>query len=179
MSRLSTIELFKENLKFSAGHFTIFSSTSRENLHGHNYQLYVAFTTCVNEDGLAFDYRLYKTKLRDLCERIDETVIIPGLCKHLKVSQEGKHHRIIFNDEEMLFLNRDVTILPITNATVEELSHWFIQELTHDVIELASNAIVGIQVKVFSGPGQSGSATWQANNTKAPVTTMFLEEVNE
>lgn len=179
MSRLSTIELFKENLKFSAGHFTIFSSTSRENLHGHNYQLYVAFTTCVNEEGLAFDYRLYKTKLRDLCGRIDETVIIPGLCKYLSVFQEGSHHRIVFNGEEMLFLNRDITILPITNATVEELSHWFIQELTRDAHELASNAIIGIQVKVFSGPGQSGSATWQAIDAKAPVTTLFLEEAHE
>ena len=34
MEELTTIEIDKENLKFSAAHFTIFSGTERERLHG-------------------------------------------------------------------------------------------------------------------------------------------------
>ena len=45
MTRLSTIEIYKENMKFSAAHFTIFSDTHREHLHGHNYTAHVALTT--------------------------------------------------------------------------------------------------------------------------------------
>ncbi|MFP2903776.1 6-pyruvoyl trahydropterin synthase family protein [Pyxidicoccus sp. 3LFB2] len=56
MSRTTTIELHKEEMKFSAGHFTIFSATHRENLHGHNFTVYVALTGAVVENGLLSDY---------------------------------------------------------------------------------------------------------------------------
>jgi 6-pyruvoyltetrahydropterin/6-carboxytetrahydropterin synthase len=56
-----------------------------------------------------------------------------------------------------------VKILPIHNVTVEELSNWFIQQLIADKKELETNKIKDIKVKVFSGPGQSGSAAWEKN----------------
>ncbi len=36
----TVIEITKEALHFAAAHFTLFSATERENLHGHNF--YVA-----------------------------------------------------------------------------------------------------------------------------------------
>jgi 6-pyruvoyltetrahydropterin/6-carboxytetrahydropterin synthase len=160
MSRMSTIELFKEDMNFSAGHFTIFSPTVRENLHGHNYNLYVAFTTTIEEEGLSFDYRFYKEKLHQLCNDIDETVILPGNCKYLKIGRKDGYEQVRFHNEVMMFLPRDVKILPISNVTVEELSDWFLQQILSDSNELDKNKIVGVTVKVFSGPGQSGSANW-------------------
>ena len=47
--RTTTLELYKEEMKFSAGHFTIFSATERENLHGHNFSVYVA--PCADDDS--------------------------------------------------------------------------------------------------------------------------------
>lgn len=160
MSRLSTIELFKEDMKFCAGHFTVFSSTVRENLHGHNYNLFGAFTTIIEDEGLSFDYRFYKAKLYALCDHLDETVLLPGLCKYLTISEEGDYYHVRFSSETIIFLKRDVTILPITNVTVEELSNWFLQQLIKDPKELDINKLVRIEVKVYSRPGQSGSATW-------------------
>jgi hypothetical protein len=37
--RRTVIEIQKEYLHFSAAHFTIFSATVRENLHGHNFHV--------------------------------------------------------------------------------------------------------------------------------------------
>ncbi|MDC0574224.1 6-carboxytetrahydropterin synthase, partial [Luminiphilus sp.] len=37
MSQLATLHINKQAHKFSAAHFTIFSATDRERLHGHNY----------------------------------------------------------------------------------------------------------------------------------------------
>ncbi|MDB3933713.1 6-carboxytetrahydropterin synthase, partial [Luminiphilus sp.] len=37
MTRLTTLHIEKEAHKFSAAHYTIFSATERERLHGHNY----------------------------------------------------------------------------------------------------------------------------------------------
>lgn len=161
MPRLSTIELFKEEMKFSAGHFTIFSSTDRENLHGHNYNLYASFTTEIEDEGLSFDYRFYKEKLYNLCQSLDETVLIPGDCKYLSIAEKGGYYHIQFNDEELIFLKRDVTILPINNVTVEELSNWCMQQIIANKQELQQNKIMDITVKVFSGPGQSGSTSWE------------------
>ena len=44
MSRLTTIEIAKQYLHFSAAHFTIFNATERERLHGHNFRIAVAIT---------------------------------------------------------------------------------------------------------------------------------------
>ena len=36
--KLGRIEIAKQALNFSAAHFTIFSQTEREDLHGHNFR---------------------------------------------------------------------------------------------------------------------------------------------
>jgi 6-pyruvoyltetrahydropterin/6-carboxytetrahydropterin synthase len=161
MTRLSTIELFKEEMKFSAGHFTIFSSTVRENLHGHNYNVYAAFTTSIEDEGLSFDYRFYKDKLYKLCQSLDETVLLPGKCKHLSITEDGPYYHVKFHTETIIFLKRDAIILPINNVTVEELSHWLLQHIISDKEELDANKIVDARIKVYSGPGQSGSSVWE------------------
>lgn len=155
------IELFKEDMKFSAGHFTIFSNTERENLHGHNYRLYVSLVTQINEDGISIDYRLYKEKIRSLCKILNEIFIIPGLCKYLVINETDNHFQIEFNAETMVFLKRDVIVLPIKNVTVEELSIWFLNQITMEIVNLEKSVITAIEVKIFSGPGQSASAYWK------------------
>lgn len=161
MPRLSTIELQKDDMKFCCGHFTVFSSTTRENLHGHNYNLYAAFTTEIGDEGLSFDYRFYKKKIYDLCRQLNQTTLLPGLCKYLTITEEGDYYHVHFDKEVIIFLKRDATIIPITNITVEELSYWFIQQLTANMDEVEKNKITKIIVKVFSRPGQSGSCSWE------------------
>lgn len=160
VTRLSTIELFRESLKFSAGHFTVFSSTNRENLHGHDYRVHASLTTIIEDEGLSFDYRFYEEKLHALCRELDKAVLVAGLCKYLKVSEEGDYYCIYFNAEKIMFLKRDVKVLPIHNVTVEELSNWFLQKLLLEREQLDSHRIQKIEVKILSGLGRSGSATW-------------------
>ncbi len=161
MPRLSTIELFKEDMKFSAGHFTIFSSEIRERLHGHNYTVYAAITTLIKDEGLSFDYRYYKEKLRVICETLDEVMLIPEQCKYIQIKENGDYYHIHFNGEVIIFLKNDVKLLPVTNITVEELSNWVLKAALEDKEELLKNKIQKIKIKVFSGPGQSGSSTWR------------------
>lgn len=161
MPRIATIELFKEYMNFSVGHFTIFSHDTRENLHGHNYHLYVSIKTYINDDGLSFNYRYYKEKFHELCRKIDETVLLAGNCKHLTITENEKYYVVQFNNEELFFLKRDATVLPISNVTVEELSNWFIGQITKDEDELEKNSVMGLTVKIFSGAGQSGATSWE------------------
>jgi 6-pyruvoyltetrahydropterin/6-carboxytetrahydropterin synthase len=147
-------------MKFSAGHFTIFNGDERENLHGHNYTVCAAFTTIIEDEGYSFHYRFYKDKVRKICDSLDEVTLIPEKCKHLRIEPDGKYTNVYFKDEKLIFLNRDIKIIPVTNITVEELSNLILNEVLADESELNANRIQKIEIKVFSGPGQSGSATW-------------------
>lgn len=161
--RYSRIELSKQAQNFSIAHFTIFSDTEREDLHGHNFQLACEATAPVGTDGLMFDYGLLKKVLRALCDEIDEKMILPAHSPHLTIEQDGDYVVAIFNGERIPFLPRDVLILPIANTTVEELSYYFLEKLLNHE-QLKDKGIIELTVKVSSSPGQDGVASW----SKAP-----------
>ena len=157
--RFSRIEIAKQALNFSIAHFTIFSATERENLHGHNYQLLCDVTASLGTDGLLFDYAILKRILQAMCDEIDEQVILPAHSPYLKVVDEDQYIVAQYNAERIPFLKRDVTILPIANATVEEFSHYFLNKLIkHE--DLQDKGIVAFTVKISSSPGQFGVAEW-------------------
>lgn len=160
MTRPATVEIHKDELSFSAGHFTIFSATEREDLHGHNYYVHVSFNVLIDDNGLAFDYRVYKNKLLALCNQLDRRFLLPANSKFLTLEEKDGMWIGHFNNEKIPFLKRDAVILPVTNVTIEELSNWFLQQLTENPVELKKHNIEGITVRVFNGPGQSGGSTW-------------------
>ncbi len=160
VSRSASIEIGKEDMHFSAAHFTIFSATERENLHGHDFFVAATVTGPVDDGGLCFDYNALKTRLRALCERLDETVLLPAESPHLGIDAQTDRVTVAFADERLAFLPRDVKILPVRNITVEELSAWFVAQLTADDGFLAL-PIDSLHLRVSSGPGQWAGTTWQ------------------
>jgi len=158
---LTTVELKKESMKFSAGHTTIFSATEREPLHGHMYQVYLALTTWVENNGMTFDYRYYRKKIHALCKHLNQTFLMPEFSPYLIYSADDEYLYFTFNQKKIPFLREDVTLLPVVNITVEELSRWFVEELVADKEELKLNRIEQVMVKVFSAPGQSANHVWR------------------
>ncbi len=158
--RVASLTIHKDELEFSAGHFTIFSATEREALHGHNYYVAVSFEFEVEEIGLSFDYRHYKKKLRALCNQLDRHFLLPANSPYLSIEEDGEYWVATFNRKKIPFLKEDVVILPVTNISIEELSRWFLQHLTEDATELAKHHICAISVDVYNGPGQSSGIKW-------------------
>lgn len=157
---LTTVELKKESMKFSAGHTTIFSATEREPLHGHMYNVYLALTTWVEENGMTFDYRYYKERIHKLCKQLNQTFLMPQYSPFLQYGEDEEYYYFTFNHKKIPFLKEDVTMMPLTNITVEELSRWFVAELIKEHEELDKHRIDKVVVKVFSAPGQSASHEW-------------------
>ena len=149
---LTTVELQKESMKFSAGHTTIFSATDREPLHGHMYGVYLALTTWVEDNGMTFDYRYYKERIHLLCRQLNQTFLMPQYSPYLEYAEDEDYYYFTFNHKKIPFLKEDVT--------VEELSRWFVNELIKDDAELKRHRIERVVVKVASAPGQSASHTW-------------------
>lgn len=121
-----TIRLAKENMKFSAGHFTIFSASERERLHGHNFRVELDIEARMLGNGMCFDYGIYKARVVALCRELNEWTILPTRSPHLRVEEGGEHVYAHFNGERIPFLRGDVLLLPIENATLEEFSAYFL-----------------------------------------------------
>jgi 6-pyruvoyltetrahydropterin/6-carboxytetrahydropterin synthase len=164
VSRFATVEIHKEELKFSGGHFMIFSATERETMHGHDYQINVAFDTLIETNGLSFDCRYYRQKLLNLCAKLDYHFILPMRSEFLRLEETTDKWVVHFNNEVMEFIKRDAVPLAITNVTLEEISNWFLQQLLLDAAELQAHKIFGITVKAFNGRGESGSTHWQSEH---------------
>lgn len=159
MTRTS-IEIAKDYLHFGAAHFTIFSATEREDLHGHNFYVTARMECLVGEDGLAFDYNIVKQELKALCDALDEKVLLPEHSPHLSLVREGEYTIARFNNERIPFLPRDVLVLPVRNITVEELANYALERLLA-IPRVAALPLLSLEIKVSSGPGQWAGALWR------------------
>lgn len=158
-----TLRLDKEAFKFSASHFTIFSATHRENLHGHDYDLAVELVVDPGEDGLAFDYNLAKQALQALCDDHDETVLLPAQSPHLRVEQQEGQVHCSFAGQAFTLLTRDVKLLPLTNVTIEALA-LYLTALYAAELEGCPGISLG-RLSLGAGPGQTATAEWQPGST--------------
>ncbi|MBX3706252.1 MAG: 6-carboxytetrahydropterin synthase [Pseudomonadales bacterium] len=157
---VTTIEISKDYLHFNSAHFTIFSATDREDLHGHTFYVTASIDCTVGDDGLAFDYNLVKTRLKALCDELDEKVLLPERSPHLKLRREADYLVAEFAAERIPFLPRDVLTLPVRNITVEELAPWLLARLRADPA-IAGLRLSRMLIRVSSGPGQWAGAEWR------------------
>lgn len=160
MSRSAILEIHKDELKFSAGHFMLFSDKKRESMHGHDYQVHAIFHTTILDNGMSFDVRDYKTKLQALCQKLDYRFILPSKSKFLRLEHNNDQCIAHYGQETLTFYQKDISVLPICNVTLEELSYWFLEQLLLNKEELTSNGIQGITIKVYNGRGDSGGSSF-------------------
>ena|SRR3990167_1393861 len=154
----STLYFHAGKLKFSAGHFTIFSETQREPLHGHNYTLDVTMTAAIHEPGIISDYRLLEERLVVLCQQLNWHTLIPQGSPYLKIEADDEHYQITFNQKSMWLLKSDVILLPLENITLETLSQWFVDQVMQDKQFVDTHNITSLTVKVSNGPYHAADA---------------------
>lgn len=164
MSRLVILEFSPEAFSFSAGHFTLFSATERERLHGHNYSVAAVVGARIQEPGITFDYLAFKTRLHAICDAFDRYLLLPTASPYLKISDCGDNYEVSFQEDVMFFLKKDTQLLPIENTTLEELSRFIAEQLITDTSFILRHRIEQLTIKVFNGPEQSAAFSWQANS---------------
>ncbi len=159
MDNFTTLYIDKESHKFSAAHYTIFSATERERLHGHNYSVSARIVAPMGDNGFSADYNVYKSRLARLCDSLDEYMLLAGDSPHQRITTDGDYYRVEFDGQQMLFLQADTQVLPLRNATVEEFSRYLLQRLVEDSV---GDDLREIELCVASGPGQRGCSIWRA-----------------
>ena len=159
MIQLATLHIDKQAHKFSAAHFTIFSATERERLHGHNYGVSARIVAEMGDNGFSADYNVYKRALQKLCDAHDEYMLLPAKSPWLAVEEQEGEYLATFDGKTLRFPTDETLLLPITNVTVEALAHYLLNRLIEEA-ELGD--LVELELFVSSGDGQMSSACWQA-----------------
>jgi 6-pyruvoyltetrahydropterin/6-carboxytetrahydropterin synthase len=151
-----SIQVAKENLKFSAAHFIAYPGF-REPLHGHNYQVGVRVEGRLAKTGYVLDFGLIKKLTKEIVDRIDERTIVPMHSDCLKIQREDDGRiRIRYENDEFVLPAADVCALPIVHSSAEELARFIFSELRAALqARSALGDIVAIEVSVAEGPGQA------------------------
>lgn len=168
------LEIAKESFKFSSGHFTIFNDTEVECLHGHNYRLSVTIECRDVVHGFVIEFRVVKKIIHELCEMLDEKVLIPDQADFLSISKEDEAFRIRFHgagfSKEYLLPCEDVELLPLANITVECLAKYLCEAFVKRLLQVYDDknererfyqSMISVEIRIEETPGQSGAYIWE------------------
>jgi 6-pyruvoyltetrahydropterin/6-carboxytetrahydropterin synthase len=156
-----SIELEKENFKFSAAHFLIFPDGSAERLHGHNYRVFVEIAARLSNHGLVLDFKQIKPVVREICDELDEHWLVPGEHAALRWSEiadpSGRSIEVRYADRLYRAPREDVIVLPINNTSSENLATWFGRELLRRCrVRFPDVDVTSLRVAVEETAGQRG-----------------------
>ena len=158
MAERFSINVAKENLKFSAAHFIAYPGF-REPLHGHNYQVGVRVEGRLANTGYVLDFGLIKKIAKEIVDRLDERTIIPARSDCLKIEgpSAGKV-RVCYEQDEFILPASDVAMLPIVHSSAEELARYIWSEMTAALAARGALAdVIALDISVAEGPGQTAT----------------------
>lgn len=149
------IQLNKERFKFSASHFTIFSASEAESLHGHNYHVSCEIVVDeVNKDlAMSFPFSGVKEKIDLLCKDLDEKILLPETSPFLKLEIKDKNIEVRHSGKFYSFPLVDCKSLPVSNITSEALAKYLCEKL----ISFISFPYQSIEIAVQESIGQTVS----------------------
>ncbi|MGZ3743906.1 MAG: 6-pyruvoyl trahydropterin synthase family protein [Pseudobdellovibrionaceae bacterium] len=151
----TSLQLAKQNFKFSAAHFLIFNEKSAERLHGHNYQVQVEIgiptPEALQETGFFVDFNILKKYIKSSLERWDEMVLLPKEHPEMKFNFKGAVLEVNFRERFYAFPANEVVLLPVTNTSVEQLSRLLAEDYSK---EFSRYKVSFVSVYVEETPGQ-------------------------
>jgi 6-pyruvoyltetrahydropterin/6-carboxytetrahydropterin synthase len=153
-----SIRIQKDYLKFSAAHFLIFPDGTAERLHGHNYKVFVEIESALDPHGLVLNFKEIKPLIRQLVDRLDERMLVPGRHPVLSATpQPDGTTEIRYRERRYRIPSEDVLILPISNSSAENLATYVGQELRRELsTRYPGLRLRRLSVGVEETPGQRG-----------------------
>ncbi len=156
-----SIQVHKDYLKFSAAHFLIFPDGSAERLHGHNYKVFAEVHSGLDQHGLVLNFQEVKPLIREICDELDEHLLLPG--EHPVLTAEHRDDgqmEIHYQEREYLIPADEVIVLPINNTSAENLA-WYVGQQMLDRIQkkFPAVALKRISVGIEETTGQQGVFT--------------------
>jgi 6-pyruvoyltetrahydropterin/6-carboxytetrahydropterin synthase len=148
-----TLRLAKGDFKFSAAHFTLFSATEAEPLHGHNYRVLVEIGGDeLDPLGLLVETGILKRRIREILAELDDRVLLPERSPLLEITVEREQVDCRYSDRAYRFPEREVVLLPLVNVTMELLARLVWRQLAEDLDDVDATHLA---VEIEETDGQS------------------------
>jgi 6-pyruvoyltetrahydropterin/6-carboxytetrahydropterin synthase len=151
------IRVDKQYFNFGSAHFLIFEDGTREELHGHNYQVTVELDGGLTDGDVVLDFIPFKPIVKQCCDELDHLTLLPRDSRWLKIEEGDKEVTVHYGDgDRFVFPRRDVLVLPINNTSSERLAEYLAgQILERTRAKMKSGKIRRILVTVQESPGQA------------------------
>jgi len=162
MSTKHRIFVGKDVHKFSSAHMTIFPDGSKERIHGHNFQVTVAFDLVDLTMSGFLDFALVKNALAEQCKAWQERLLLAERSPHYRfVSDHGGSFEFTLCGKRYVVPTDEVALLPLENVVVETLAMEFARQFIPRLGQTISPAnVTGIEVTVSEAAGQGGTYYW-------------------
>lgn len=162
---VTSLQLAKQNFKFSSAHFLIFDENSAERLHGHNYQVRVEIgvpdSEALRTTGFFIDFNLFKKYIKSALDRWDERVILPEFHPDMRFQKIGPTLEVRFRERFYAFPANEVVLLPVTNTSVEQLSRLLAEDF---IREFRPHKVTYVRVQVEETAGQGATTQVMAHS---------------
>jgi 6-pyruvoyltetrahydropterin/6-carboxytetrahydropterin synthase len=152
------VRVYKQYFNFASAHFLIFADGTREELHGHNYQVRVTVQGALDAGDVVLDFTKLKPLVKKTCDELDHRVILPLSHPLLRVTEADGSIEALFKGEDRFVLpRRDVVLLPIKNTSTERLAEYIAHEVMKKIAGTAKGAsLTRLEVEVEESGGQCG-----------------------
>ena len=150
--------LKKDSFCFTAAHFLTFADGSREELHGHNYQMELRLEGGVDETGLLVDFLVLIPMVETICRTLDRRTILPTRNPQIKVITAQNRVTVSHRDDSFSFPQRDTVLLALANTSTELLAGYLAHEIRDSLAKLTPRPpLQTLKVKLEESAGQGAT----------------------
>jgi 6-pyruvoyltetrahydropterin/6-carboxytetrahydropterin synthase len=154
------VRVVREDTGFSAAHFITFGDGECERLHGHNYKVGVELRGSMAPGGMVYDFSAIGRLLAVVVRKLDHRMLLPSRNPRIRVEEHGARVRAVSGDREWVFPRGDCVILPVENATAEEIAAWISLELRGEMERSGLGLPEAIETEVEESPGHAAVHEW-------------------
>lgn len=148
------VQLTKDHLVFSAGHFITFNGNICERLHGHNWRVAVEVEGPLDENGYVFDFIALRDATQKLVLELDHRMLLPTEHPRIQVTADDREVTARFAERRWVFPREDCVLLPIANTTAELIASWLGQKLRAVIRSVSGHHVETLRVDVEENFGQ-------------------------
>ncbi len=151
------ISVDKQYFNFGSAHFLLFPDGTREELHGHNYQVSVDVEGVLDDGDVVLDFIPFKPLVKRCCDELDHRLLLPRDSHWLTITEGETEVEVRHGGDRFVFPRRDVVILPIPNTSSERLAEYLAGRILARTREAIPKARLSrLRVWVQESPGQAG-----------------------
>ncbi|CAG9314638.1 unnamed protein product [Blepharisma stoltei] len=130
ISQSFELKVYHKTCSFNAAHI-LAGQSWQEDLHGHGYTIAVMIKSkVIGADGFVVDFSVIKAALKQLCQTLNNKVLVASKSTSLQVVDLEDHIRILAPRNTFYeFPKRMCALLPINNSSAEELAKYISESI--------------------------------------------------